>query len=202
MAEKAIALREKPDALMTTAQLLREKAEGMEITTLEQMEDSVALLSQLNKANDRIDEEKQKVLRPLLDATAAERARWKPAETHLAAGIAYLRRLITDYQTHKRAEEKEEADRIASRIGEGKGKLKLETGISKIDAIEKAPEKVATESGSVAFRTVQKWKVIDDSKIPVGFLVPNEPKINAEMKAGRTIPGIEYYTEEQVVNKR
>lgn len=202
MVEKTMALREKPNALMTTAAMLQERAESMSITSPEQMEEAVALLSELNKANDRIDEEKQKVLRPLLDATNAERARWKPAETHLAAGIAFLRRLITDHQTAKRAEEAAQAAAIAARIAPGKGNLSLETGVAKIDAIEKAPEKVATASGAVSFRTVPKWRVIDESKIPGEFMVPNEALINAEMKAGNSIPGIEYYTEEQVINKR
>lgn len=198
---EAIALREQ-HVLLTTSELLFEKAASMSINSPAHMEEAVALLSQLNKANDRIEKEKAKVLRPLLDATAAERTRWKPAETSLTKGIACLRRLITDYQTGERKREAEEADRIAARIAPGKGNLTLEKGVEKIGAIEKVVAKVSTDAGTVSFRTVQKWRVIDQSKIPGGFLIPNEPAIHAEMKAGRPIAGIEYYTEEQVINRR
>lgn len=163
---------------------------------------AVEVLSRLNHTLDQIEQEKAKVLRPLLYATAAERARWKPFEDQLKPQIATLRSTITKYQTEARRIEEEAKAKIAARIGEGKGKLKLETALNKIESLEGHENSITSDSGSVKFRTTQNFEVMDLTMVPVEYLLPNEPAIRKAMKEGIKLPGVRYFSEEIVVNSR
>lgn len=181
---------------------LAEQATALSISNPKEMEGAVTFLSQLNKMLDRIKAEKDKVMRPLLDATAAEHARWKPAETKLEAAIAIARKTITAYQTEQKRIADEEAEKIAARVAPGKGNLSAETAIKKMDAIKKPEESVTTDAGLAKFRTDKKCEVEDITKIPFEFLLADMVKIRAAMKAGQEIPGIRYFSEETVINFR
>lgn len=178
------------------------EAEAIEIVDESSKEAATIILSTLNKKADAIEEEKAKVMRPLLDAQAAERARWKPAETILSTAIASLRRRLTDYQTAARAREAEEKARIAARVGEGRGHLTPETAIAKMEEVAVAEKKTVTDEGSLTFKTVQQFEVLDIKALPVEFLLPNDTAIRNAMKKGQQLPGVRYYTEEVPINRR
>lgn len=179
---------------------LAAKAEAFEISDEKTMTQAVAMLTEMNQANDRIENEKSKVMRPLLDAVNAERARWKPYETILAAPIALMRKKISAFQTAARAAEKVEADKIAAKAA--KGTIKAETAVRKLDELPTAAAKVETEQGSVKFRTVPVFEIEDLSKIPLSHMLPNEPLIRSDMKKGIQVAGVKYGTEEQPINNR
>lgn len=177
-----------------------QRAEAYTIETQDEMTGAVEMLSELNLASDRIEEEKAKVLRPLLDATAAERARWKPLETPLTQAIALMRSKITKYQTEARQKEALAQAKLAERVT--KGTLRASTAADKLDLIPTADQKVSTDAGNVSFRTVQVFEIEDLGKIPLTHLLPNEALIRADMKKGKQIPGVKYGTEEQPINRR
>lgn len=179
---------------------LIKKAEAFEIKDAKSMTAAVEMLSELNRAADKIENEKAKVMRPLLDAVAAERGRWKPFETLLASPIATMRSKISKYQTAAKAKEKEEADKLAARVA--KGTLKADTAVRKLDELPTAAAKVETDNGSVKFRTIRVFEIKDITKIPYTHLMPNEVLIRADMKKGIEHPGIEYRDEEQPINSR
>lgn len=192
---KEITIQKKVDPIV-------KKADDLEIKTPKHMEAATEMLSQLNKMGDNVEAEKMKVMRPLLDAQKAERGRWKPIETKLEEAIAIVRRKMTIYQTAAKKEADEEAARIAARVGEGKGKLKIETAIEKIADIKTPAASVATDAGMVKFRTDKKFEVMDITMLPTEYLLANETKIREAMKAGTELPGVRYYTEEVPVNSR
>jgi hypothetical protein len=188
--------------IQKVAHPLAEAASNFKIVDGDDMKEATAMLSDLNKQRDRVTEEKEKVTKPLNQALKAERARWKPLEDVLEGAIDALRRRMTSYQTQAKAEADAKADRIAARVGEGKGKLAPETAMRKLDEIEKPEEAVSTDAGQVKFRTVEKFEVIEISKLPWEYLTPNETKIREAMKAGLKLPGVRYYTEEVPMNFR
>lgn len=182
--------------------LVARQAEEIHITDDKTMSEAVELLSVLNRKSDEIENEKNKVMRPALDVVAAERARWKPVETFLKGHIDTLRTAISRYRTEaKRIADAEEL-KIAERVGPGKGKLKPETAIKQMGEIDRPEGAVKAESGSVSFRTDKCFEVVDISKLPIAYLLPNETEIRKAMKKGEELPGVRYYTEEVPINSR
>ena len=179
-----------------------EKAEALKIVDEQSMAEATELLSKANKGLDLITEEKEKITKPLNEALKAERARWKPMETVLESAVSILRKGITAYQTEAKRKADLEAAKLAERVGEGRGKLKAETAIRKMGEIEGPQAKVETASGSLKFRTEKKFEVVDMSKLPVEYLLPDEPAIRKAMKEGIELPGVRYYTEEVPINSR
>ena len=152
------------------------------------------ILSKLNKFVDKVTEEKEKVTRPLNEALKAERARWKPIENQYTEAIETVRKLMTDYQTNLVKQQKEEEMKIAARIGEGKGKLRIETAVKKLDAITKAEKEYAKTEGLVQFAEQKVLKITDLSLIPRQYLIVDEKAVLEALKAGQSVPGAELDT--------
>ncbi len=92
--------------------------------------------------------------------------------------------------------------KVAERIGEGKGKLKMETAMKKMDELGNVDEKVESGEGSVTFVEVQKFEVVDIKKLPDEYKLPDEVKIRKAMREGVELPGVGYWTEKSVRNTR
>lgn len=167
------------------------KAKAIVVKDQKSMESASLMLSELNKFADRIDEEKQKVLKPLNTARTAEINRWKPVLGPIEEATDYLRKTISMFQTAEIKRAREEEARIAERVGEGKGKLKVETAVQKIENIARPEAQVATEAGLVKFREDKVLKITDETKIPREYLVVDEKKLLEALKGGITVPGAE-----------
>lgn len=182
------------------------EAENIVIKDADDMKQATEVLSVLNRFNDAMTAEKERVTKPLLQALNAERKRWKPLETMYEGAIALLRRKMTKYQTDETAKAKAEEAKIAARVGEGKGKLKVETAVRKMGEIEAPDKRVSTNAGMVKFRPVKKFEVTDLSALANyadgGYILPNETAIRKAMMSGIEIPGVRYYEEQVPVNIR
>jgi hypothetical protein len=181
---------------------ITKKAEAIIIDDSRSMKDAVELLSTLNKKNDEITEEKEKVTKPLNEALKAERGRWKPFETILDGAIATLRSKISTYQTEQSRIAEAEAEKIAARTKEGKGNFSTETAIKKLQEIEKPEEAVSTDAGTVKFRTRPKLVIDDESLIPREYMIVVENMVIAALKAGTQVPGAHLEEVQTVVNYR
>jgi len=165
----------------------------------------------MEKANDHlsnakaqlkaITEEKEKVTKPMNEALKAERARWKPAEEALDGVIKDIRRKMSVYQTEQDRIEREAEAKIAARVGKGKGKLKVETAVNRIQEIERAPSKLTSSKGKLTFRTVQKFEVMDLTMLPKEYILPDMVEIRTAMKLGKQVPGVRYYEEKEPINR-
>lgn len=179
-----------------------ERAQSITITSNEDMPVASELLSQLNQYMDRLTEEKEKVTKPLNEALKAERARWKPLEEAYNGAISAVRSAMTTFMTAEAKRVKEAEAKIIARVGDGTGKLKIDTAARKLGEIEKAPEKVVTDTGMVKFRTVQRLSITDTALIPREYLVPDEKMILDALKAGTAVAGCEIIEEQVPVNYR
>jgi phosphoribosylaminoimidazole carboxylase (NCAIR synthetase) len=177
-------------------------AEKLAIKTPDDMAKATEMLSKLNKVSDALTAEKERVTKPLLEALKAERSRWKPAEVMYENAVAFIRRKMTEYQTAAKKKADAEALKIAERVGDGKGKLKIETAVRKIGEIDTPAKAVTTGAGMVKFKTVKKFEVLDKTIMPFEFLVPDEVAIRKAMLAGHEIKGVRYYEEEVPLNYR
>jgi len=166
------------------------RAETLTIAGPEDMNKAAALLTELNTIIDKADEAKNQVLKPLNAARAAELKRWQPITKPLEAAVSVLRAKMSEYQTQAKKAADAQAAAIAARVSSGS--LKIETGIRKLDEVEK-PEQIVNvgEHASVAFRTLRQLKITDPALIPRQYLVPDENAMLVALKAGATIPGAE-----------
>lgn len=193
--DKAIVLKEEVSPVIA-------KALEITISCKKDMATAVEYLSKLNKIADRIKEEKDKVLGPLNEARKAEMARWKPVEVMYEKGIEYIRSEMSHYQTEEIKKQKEDEAKLAARIGEGKGKIKFETAMRKMNEIDKPEDNVVTDSGSVKFRETKVLKIVNEKIIPREYLLVDERKITEALKAGVMVAGCELELKMVPVNSR
>ena len=181
---------------------LSEHIENLEINHKEDMLKATELLSNLNKYNDALIEELEKVTIPLKKALKAEEARFKPLQTLYKGAITTLRTKMGEYQSRAIQERLDAEKAIADRIKSGKGGLKVETAIKKIGELDAVDRKVEGDAGSVTFMAKDDFEVMDVTMLPHEFILPNEVKIRAAMKAGQKLPGVRYFTSQVVRNLR
>lgn len=164
------------------------------------LEQATSTLSQLNKHLDALTEDKEKLTKPLNISLKAIREKYKPTETLLQQSIDLLRANLSAYATAQlKAKQLEEA-RILAR--EEKGTIKTETAIRKLSEIAPLETNIKTSEGSVQFRTIQKYRILDITKIPHEYLQVNDKAIKEAMEQSTPIEGIEYYSEQEVRNYR
>jgi len=197
-----------------------DKALSITISDKTTLEEAVTLLSQLNKFNDKIDEEREKVTAPLNEALKAERARWKPAELANTEAINYLRKEMTAYQTLQVQIQKAKEHAIAEKLTAGK--ISLDKAVKQIEKVKTPEKNIATTAGDVQFRETQRYEVMDlsliftrvktdrhgvavvtiDNELLAKYILPNDKAITEAMKNGIEVPGVRYYTEQVPVNYR
>lgn len=177
------------------------KAQQLSIKSSKDMTTASIMRVTLKKMANTIKTEKDKVMRPLLDAVAAERARWAPAEKNIDEALKYVDRSMIAYQTDAKRKADEDAAKIAARIGHGRGKLTMETALQKLENVDTPDAVVHTNDGATAFRTYEMFEVDDIDKLPSYYLLPNETLIRKAMEQGLKLPGVRYYTEERPINR-
>lgn len=165
------------------------RSQSLTIDSPQSLTDATMLLSELNTYNDRLIEEREKVTVPLNEALKAERARWKPIETPILAAIDAIRSKMGDYKTITDKEAAAKAASITARVAPGKGNLSAQSAIKKLEEIEKAPDEITTDAGSVKFRKVPIVKVVKFDLIPLAYFDLNETRLLAALKLGHTVPG-------------
>jgi hypothetical protein len=158
------------------------------------------LLSKLNIFNDKIQEEKEKVTKPLNEALKAERARWRPMERFYEEAIDHVRSEMTAYQTLITNEQKEKEKALADKLE--KGELTIEETITAISSVETPAKNIATMSGDVRFRETKILKIWDHTMIPREYLLPDEKAILTALKEGKKVEGCELEIIQTPVNYR
>lgn len=175
-------------------------ATALTITSDADMPRATELLSQVNKALDQVTDEEDKVVKPLKEALKAEQGRWKPIKTTLESARDAIRTAMSKYQTSVALARKKEEERLASRVT--KGTMKMETAAKKLAEAPVPVEAVATASGSIRFRTVQKLVIEDVKAVPREYMVVDEVAVRAALKAGKTVAGCVLVDEQVPMNYR
>ena len=181
---------------------IAEQAQTLEIVSAETLKTGVEILSQLNNFNDKIVEERERVTKPLNEALRVERGRWKPLQTLYEGAIESLRTKMSQYQTAQVKAKQEAEAKIAARVGEGRGKLRIETAVAKLSELVAPEKEISTDKGLVQFVNTQTLKIVDESKIPFSYYTINESKILVDLKAGMVVPGCEIEVIQTVRNLR
>ena len=160
---------------------------------------ATAILSQMNKIIDRVTKEKERITRPLLDALAVERGRWKPIENAYNNAIEPLRAKISVYQTLQVSRQAEAAKKLAKDLA--RGNVSFDEASQALQETQ-AVEKVKTDEGTLAFRATATLKVTNKSLIPDNYWVMDEAELLKDLKDGKSIPGVRLEIIQVPVNRR
>lgn len=179
------------------------------IASKDDMTRATTLLSLLAKYGDTLKKRRLEATAPIEEGLKSIRDIFRPVETKVKASVDALREAMSVYQTEADRLVKLEEEAIARRVGEGKGHLKPETAMRKMDAIDKPEAKVVTEAGQVSFRTDKLLKITDIYALKATLyknmphlLVVNESELLRLMKGGQLFPGAKIEEKKTVINKR
>jgi hypothetical protein len=192
----------KAEIVVKQATTIADTVLRIKITDAKVMTAATEMLSQINKQSDAITKEKEKITKPLNQALAAERKRWKPAEDAIKKAKDHLRSEMSRYQTQQDELAEAEKNRIASRVGSGKGKLKMETAIAQISNVDTPETKVEAESGSVSFRDDYEVTVTNIRLVPEQFLEADLVAMKKAYVAGAEVPGATFKKIKVPINRR
>ena len=173
------------------------------VVSIKQPEDmavATSTLSTLNKALDYLTEQKEKLTKPANQILKETRARYKPYETQLENKINEIRSLMTAFQTKQIAiQQKKESD-LAAKVAAGT--ISIEKAADKLNKLPELVNNTVTDAGSVKFKPVKKWSIVDLSKLPIEYHLPNESMIRTAMNDGKELPGVKYFVEQIPYNSR
>ena len=172
------------------------KVEALRIQDSKSLEVSVEYLSKMNKFKDMVKQEKERITKPLQEAIAVERGRWKPVEDAITGAIEGLRSKMGAYQMEIGKEAERKMNEAAEQVANGEVEIGSEVGLTEVSA------RVEAKSGTVTFMDVECFEVEDVGKLPVSFIVANEVAIRAAMKTGTKLAGVRYWMEKRPVNRR
>ena len=175
-------------------------ATALIIKTDEDMVSATDMLSKIKQVGKMIKDRKEQITRPLTEALNSARDLFKPIElSHYNAEVMIKSKMLA-YQDDQDKKREVEKMKLAERVE--KGTLKPETAIKRMEDIQEVQTNVKGKFGEVTTRTIKKVRIVDESKLPREYLVPNMPKINEDsLKQGVQIPGVEIF-EERVIAAR
>lgn len=161
-----------------------QEALSLNITSTSDMTHASTLREQLKNTIAIVETVKETQWRPIKDQLDSVSSKFKPLEKMLKEATDKLSKEMGAYHTRMIAEAKAEADKIAARVGEGKGHLKPETAMAKIEAIDTPA--ILAETG---FVNRPKLQVNDISSIPDEYFVLDEKAVEKALKEGKIVPG-------------
>lgn len=121
--------------------------------------------SQLKTYAASVKKSKEKLTVPMNAALKAARELYRPLEDSVEAQIELRNSAMSTYQIAAERAAAIEDEKIASRVGGGKGHLTPETAVKKMGEVDRPQTTVATDSGGVRFRTDKKLKITDEAEL-------------------------------------
>lgn len=162
------------------------------VTTPEEFEAGVELGNKIKLVAKAVTQRKEAITKPLNEALKSARDLFRPLEGDLTTAESELKKKMLDFKEAERKALAETQKKAEARVE--KGTMKPETAVRKVqEAQASTTEKtVKTESGAKATeKFVTEYVIVDETKIPREFLVPDMAKIKEAMKMGQPVAGVE-----------
>lgn len=178
------------------------KTQKVTISNDKQMKQASEMRTQLKAYAKQVKEKKETVTKPAYAAYKAGMALFETVEKEVKEALSFIDRAMIDYQTEQTRIADEKKAAIEDRVGSGKGKLRIDTAVAQIDAVDTPDKKISTTSGGTEFIATRCFEVTDVSILPKEFILPDEIKIRAAMKLGTELDGVKYWTEQRPRNTK
>lgn len=153
------------------------------IKTPEDYNIAVSVGGHIKKAQKFVTEKKELITKPLNEALKNTRAMFKPFEDQLDQAELDLKRKMLTFK------KEEEAKRVKLEERVERGTMKQETLVNKVQ--EMTTKTTSTEIGKSTVVKRTEYVVVDKSKIPLEYLVPDMVAIRQAFKLGKVVEGVE-----------
>ena len=181
------------EAINASKDIFISMAEKMEVKTIKDKESAIAKLSEIKKEIKKHDDWLKQTTAGAKKFIDDAKAIVKPTLDALAQADRIIRDKINEQQRieMEQAEAKRKADQIEY-------ESKLENASPDQVVIPPRNDAPTKKLGDASFRTVKKWRVVDETKIPKKYWVLDEVAIGKVIRSGGDIDGIESYDDQQI----
>lgn len=148
-----------------------------------------------------LEEERKLIVKPLNDVIKHVNGRFKKLTDPLNNAVDILRSKVSEFLTMKdeaeKAARKTEADELRKEaesmrdIGDKAGAKEAVSTAKQIEESETGSDIVHGSVSSVHGRSEISWSIVDEKKIPRKYYSIDEKKIDADIRSGLSIPGVE-----------
>lgn len=178
--------------------VIEEKAAGMEtmlaavkITTDEEYDAVAEKIGNVKKFKKYVQDEMAKLVDPAKAIIEEAKSKYNPFIVQCDNARAKLDKLALDYYNAKEKKRLEDEAKIAARVGDGKGHIKVETAAAQIEKLPEVRKSVKTGSGSMTITKRPVMYIVDENLVPDEFWIVDEVKLRqaalALHKAGMTM---------------
>lgn len=164
-----------------------------------QATDILGTIKQLDKLVKKAEKSQRDPLNAQLKAISEK---FKPLKDDLSEGESIIKDKMLDYEREIEAKRAEEAAKLEARVE--KGTMRTDTAMRKMDELETVGSQVQGNAGTVQFRTVQKIKITDPTKIPLKYLMDEKvlaaltTAVRTDVLNGVKVDGVEIVEEKTV----
>lgn len=189
------------------ASSLEVRADALILETDVDATEATNILGFIATAKKKLEEKRTFFVKPLNEQVKNINNLFKVYNQPLDNADSTLRRKVLAYrqeQNRKRKEEEERLRKLAEKEQQRIEKKAEKKGLPApppmvMPVVQSAPKTIRATLGSASTKTVWDFKITDESLIPREYLVVDEKKIRAVVKAGiRNIPGVAIFQNEQL----
>lgn len=198
------------DSAIKEVSIFEKTANELTISSAADVEAAVDTLGSIKKMQKHLKAQETDAKKPYAELVKGIIAAFKKPLTDLGNAEDTIKGKISKFRTEEARKAEQKKAKIEARVGEGKGKLKVQTAINQISDVEqnKSAAHVDTGNSKMTVRMIKKLRVTDEALIPREFLVVDTTKVRQsafkifdlkkEGVAVEMIPGIEVYEEESI----
>lgn len=147
---------------------------------------AIDILKKIKETGKASKEQKELITKPLNEGLRNARNMFRPIEDDYTTAERNIKDKILTWTNKQEEIRKEKEKKIAERVE--KGTLKIETAVSKIEAIPKVVNQGAT--GKISSRIIKKVVIKNEDKLPRKYLIPDIAKIKKDALSGIEIDGV------------
>ena len=204
---RSVDVEDKELILAQEATGLEAQAIQFEVASDNDMVTATNLLGAIATAKKTLEEQRKFLVAPLNNHVKSINNRFKEYSLPLERADKILRGKVMAYrqeQERKRREEEERLRKLAEKEQAKLAKKAAKKGLPEpppiiIPHIEAPVRTVQADFGTASVKKVWTYEIVNENEIPREYLVVNEKKIAAVVKAGiREIPGVRIFETEQL----
>lgn len=195
------------------------RAESMTIQTADEYETAASELMAIKAKWKEIDDSRKALKQPVDEAAKRIQAFFKPPLDFLSRAEAVIKRTMVTWKTEQDRIAREEARKADEKARKERERLEREARkAEEAGRLERAevlrdraevtvaapPPPVAPRVSGLSERTTWKYEIVDAAKLPREYLIPDEKRIGAvvrALKGDTNIPGVRAY-EESILGAR
>ena len=173
--------------------------ESLVISDNKSLKEAIAIRSGIKDVAKQIKTWKDDRIKPLQESISLLRDDVRPLEELCESSTEIVDKKMLAYNKEVEANRKKEEDKINSKVETGK--MTIETASKKLETVPEVQTSVKGDKGSVTFKKVKNFRVVDLSKVPIEFHLPDMGAIRKQMYAGIELAGVEYFEEDQIAGR-